>query len=78
MPDEVGHVLQTAQDDLQPVLGNPLFISVSKDATGAARHQTDDRDWIVCRPGCRSGSTAEFRYPRHIPTAPSPDRRPTS
>ncbi len=48
MPDEVGQVLQTAQDDLQRVLGNPLFISFSKDATGAARHQIVDRDWVVC------------------------------
>jgi hypothetical protein len=48
MPNEVGKVLQDAQDDLQRVSGNPLYFSTSSDATGAGRHQILDRDWQVC------------------------------
>ena len=48
MPNEVGKVLQTAQDDIQRVSGNPLFITYSVDATGQGRHQILDRDWKVC------------------------------
>ena len=48
MPNEVGLGLQAAQDDIQRVSGNPIFISRSTDATGAGRHQVLDRDWKVC------------------------------
>ncbi len=47
MPDEVGRVLQTAQDDLQRLSGNPLFVSRSHDLLGT-RFQLLDRDWKVC------------------------------
>lgn len=48
MPNEVGRVLQDAQDDIQRVSGNPIFFTHSTDATGAGRHQILDRDWQVC------------------------------
>lgn len=47
MPNEVGKDLQTAQDDLQALTGNPAFISTSKDLAGS-RHQINDRHWKVC------------------------------
>lgn len=48
MPTEVGKGLQAAQDDVQRVSHDPLFITHSKDATGAGRFQILDRDWRVC------------------------------
>jgi hypothetical protein len=57
MPNEVGKVLQDAQDDLQSVSGNPLYFSTSSDATGAGRHQILDRDWKVCSQSIPPGTT---------------------
>lgn len=53
MPNEVGKVLQDAQDDIQALTGNPFFFTASEDATGASRFQMLDRDWQVCsqKPG---------------------------
>jgi hypothetical protein len=48
MPNEIGKDLQTAQDDIQALTGNPMFISTSKDLTGQGRHQINDRNWQVC------------------------------
>lgn len=48
MPDQVGSNLQAAQDDIQRVSGDPLYISFSHDATGHGRLQILDRDWKVC------------------------------
>lgn len=48
MPNEIGKDLQTAQDDLQALTGNPMFISTSKDLTGKGRNQVMDRNWQVC------------------------------
>jgi hypothetical protein len=48
MPNEIGKDLQTAQDDLQALTGNPMFISTSKDLTGQGRHQINYRNWQVC------------------------------
>jgi hypothetical protein len=47
MPNEVGQILQDAQDDIQRVSGNPTFISHSHDLRGH-RLQIMDRDWQVC------------------------------
>jgi hypothetical protein len=47
MPDEVGSVLQTAQDDIQRVSGDPVFVSHSHDLLGS-RFQVLDRNWKVC------------------------------
>lgn len=48
--------LQAAQDDIQRVTGDPLFITFSSDATGAGRHQILDRDWTVCSQTVAAGS----------------------
>ncbi len=48
MPDETGKTLQRAQDDLQALTGNPLFVSTSEDLTGKGRQQIMDRNWQVC------------------------------
>ena len=42
MPNEVGHALQDAQDDLQSVSGNSAYYSKSHDLLGN-RHQILDR-----------------------------------
>jgi hypothetical protein len=47
MPNEVGRGLQAAQDDIQRVSDNPLFVSHSHDLLGS-RFQVLDRDWKVC------------------------------
>ena len=61
MPDEVGKVLQTAQDDLQRVTHDPLFYTGSKDATGRGRHQILDRDWKVCSQNVPAGRQVQRR-----------------
>ncbi len=48
MPDLVGRDLQSAQDAIQRVTGNPLFVTRSKDASGRGRTQVLDRNWTVC------------------------------
>lgn len=48
MPNEIGKSLQTAQDDLQALTGNPMFVSTSEDLTGQGRQQIMDRNWQVC------------------------------
>jgi hypothetical protein len=55
MPDEVGQVLQDAQDDLQRISGNPLYFSNSHDASGQDRMQILDRDWQVCSQNVPAG-----------------------
>jgi hypothetical protein len=57
MPNEVGKDLQTAQDDIQALTGNPMFISTSKDLTGQGRHQVMDRNWQVCSSTPPAGET---------------------
>ncbi len=58
MPNEVGKVLQVAQDDIQRVSGNPVYITFSKDATGAGRHQVVDSNWQVCSQNVAPGTKA--------------------
>lgn len=55
MPSEVGADLQEAQDDIQRASGDPLFVSHSRDATGADRFQILDRDWKVCGQNVSAG-----------------------
>jgi hypothetical protein len=66
MPNEVGQVLQTAQDDIQRVSGNPIFITHSVDATGQDRHQILDRNWRVCSqnvaPGKRISQDTDITF----------------
>jgi hypothetical protein len=55
MPNEIGHVLQDAQDDLQRVSGNSVYYSRSHDLLGN-RHQILDRDWRVCTQNIAKGA----------------------
>ena len=55
MPNEVGKVLQTAQDDIQRVSDNPIFFTHSTDAAGQGRHQILDSDWRVCSQNIAAG-----------------------
>lgn len=49
MPNLIGTDLQTAQDTVQRVSGNPLLFSTSRDVyPGKSRIQILDRDWQVC------------------------------
>jgi hypothetical protein len=65
MPNEVGRVLQDAQDDLQRVSGDPVFFSHSHDLRGS-RFQILDADWKVCTqnvaPGTRLGQVAHVDF----------------
>ena len=61
MPDEVGRVLQSAQDDIQRVSHDPVFYTSSKDATGRGRHQILDRDWKVCSQNVPAGRRVQRR-----------------
>jgi hypothetical protein len=47
MPNEVGRVLQDAQDDVQRASGDPAFFSHSHDELGD-RLQILDSNWVVC------------------------------
>jgi hypothetical protein len=47
MPNEVGQVLQDAQDDIQRVSGDPIFFTHSHDLRGD-RFQVLDANWKVC------------------------------
>ncbi|MFC4951174.1 PASTA domain-containing protein [Pseudonocardia sp. GCM10023141] len=55
MPDLVGRNLQDAQDAIQALTGNAIFVTTSSDATGAGRHQVLDRNWKVCRQNVAPG-----------------------
>ncbi|HZE48877.1 MAG TPA: hypothetical protein VE074_04900 [Jatrophihabitantaceae bacterium] len=59
MPNEIGKVLQDAQDDIQRVSHDPVFYTSSKDATGRGRHQILDRDWKVCAQNVAAGQRVE-------------------
>jgi hypothetical protein len=54
MPNEVGRGLQAAQDDIQRVSSDPVFVSHSHDDI-KSRFQIFDRDWKVCDQNVRSG-----------------------
>ena len=56
MPSEIGKDLQRAQDDLQALTGNPMFVSTSEDLTGQDRQQVVDRNWQVCSSSPPPGS----------------------
>lgn len=57
MPDLRGGDLQTAQDTIQSITGNPLFVTRSVDATGLDRLQMWDSNWQVCDQDPKSGAT---------------------
>lgn len=57
MPDLRGKGLQSAQDAMQALTGDPLFLTSSHDVTGRGRHQILDRDWQVCTQNVAPGGT---------------------
>lgn len=65
MPNEIGRVLQVAQDHVQRVSGDPVFVSHSHDLL-EDRFQVLDRDWQVCTqnvaPGTRVGPAAHIDF----------------
>jgi hypothetical protein len=56
MPNLVGSNLQAAQDRIQAVTGNPIFITFSHDATGQGRNQVLDSNWKVCSQNIAPGA----------------------
>jgi beta-lactam-binding protein with PASTA domain len=48
MPNMVGKGLQEAQDAMQKLTGDPVFLTRSHDATSAKRQQLVDHNWKVC------------------------------
>jgi hypothetical protein len=56
VPDVVGMDLQQAQDVLQEVSGDMLYVSSSEDATGEGRIQLIDSNWIVCSQNVEPGA----------------------
>ena len=61
MPNEVGKVLQEAQDDLQ-AKGVAGF-STSHDLTGQTQFQVNDRAWKVCTQTPRAGQSVDPNTP---------------
>jgi hypothetical protein len=57
MPNLVGSNLQAAQDKMQSVTGDPIFLTSSHDASGRRRQQVVDRDWKVCTQNLVAGKT---------------------
>lgn len=55
MPNEIGKVLQTGQDDIQRVSADPVFFSHSHDELGN-RFQILDRDWKICNQNIQAGN----------------------
>jgi hypothetical protein len=66
MPNLVGANLQDAQNRIQALTGDPLFLTSSHDATGRQRFQVRDRDWRVCTqnvaPGTRFAMSAKIDF----------------
>ena len=48
MPNLVGKDLQGAQDTIQSLTQDAVWLSTSTDLTGQGRAQIVDRNWIVC------------------------------
>jgi hypothetical protein len=56
MPNLVGSTLQAAQDQIQKLTGDPLFLALSHDATGQGRRQVLDENWKVCAQNIAPGT----------------------
>ena len=55
MPNLVGTNLQEAQDRIQILTSNAIFVTTSHDETGAGRQQVLDRNWKVCSQNVKPG-----------------------
>jgi hypothetical protein len=56
MPSLVGAGLQEAQNRIQALTGDQIFLTQSHDATGAERLQVLDANWKVCSQNIRAGA----------------------
>jgi hypothetical protein len=63
MPNLVGRTVQEAQDQIQELTGNAIFVTTSHDATGQNRNQVLDANWKVCSQNVAAGRpiTADTR-----------------
>jgi hypothetical protein len=61
MPNLVGSNLQQAQDAMQKLTGDPLFLTSSHDATSQGRQQVADRNWKVCAQNVAAGSSITIK-----------------
>jgi hypothetical protein len=61
MPDLVGTGLQKAQDAMQKLTHDPVFVTSSHDVTGQGRHQIIDSDWQVCSQSVAAGATITIK-----------------
>ena len=57
MPNLVGKDLQGAQDAIQSLTHDAVWLSTSTDLTGKGRAQIVDRNWIVCTSTPTPGTT---------------------
>jgi len=55
MPNLVGKNLQEAQDAIQKLVNDPVYLTTSHDATGRKRQQIDDSHWKVCTQNVPAG-----------------------
>ena len=77
MPNLVGTDLQGAQDAIQSLTHDAVWLSTSTDLTGKGRAQIVDRNWTVCSstpaPGATFTATTniDFGVVRDTETCPS-------
>ena len=77
MPNLVGKDLQGAQDAIQSLTHDTVWLSTSTDLTGKGRAQIVDRNWTVCSstpaPGATFTATTniDFGVVRDTETCPS-------
>lgn len=57
MPDLVGENLQDAQNAIQALTGDAIFVTRSSDASGGGRNQIVDSNWKVCGQNIAPGTT---------------------
>jgi hypothetical protein len=57
MPNLVGQNLQAAQDAIQELTDNAVFLTSSADATGQGRAQVLDSNWKVCAQNVKPGES---------------------
>jgi beta-lactam-binding protein with PASTA domain len=56
MPNLVGKNLQEAQDQIQDLVNDPVYLTTSHDASGQDRQQVRDKDWKVCTQNVKEGA----------------------
>jgi beta-lactam-binding protein with PASTA domain len=61
MPNLVGSNLQKAQDAMQKLTGDRVFLTTSHDATGRGRNQVLDSNWKVCSQNVAAGTSITLK-----------------